>query len=55
MAYQITGITVPITLRITNNLPFNAGGDAQVYYAVDSTWAYGNLLYDYYQLFYMLS
>lgn len=46
MAYQITGITVPINLRITDNLNTIAGGDAHVYYAVDPAWPYGNTLLD---------
>ena len=47
MAYQITGITVPITLRVINNLQAASGGnDAHVFYSVDPTWPYGNVLND---------
>jgi hypothetical protein len=46
IAYQITGISTPISLQITNNLQTVSGGIAHVYYAIDPAWPYGNVLND---------
>lgn len=41
-AYQITGIAVPISLRIEHDLQTVIGNtNADVYYAIDPTWPYG--------------
>ena len=47
MAYQITGIAVPISLRIEHNLQTVLGStNADVYYAIDPAWPYGNVITD---------